>query len=157
MRPFDPRSSSRRKSRMITARHYVFGNWLDGELDEQRASQIIREAQTRVGCLENLSIYQIVSLLEEAGQKLVDPRGPFYPSAMEIIPEQTGLSRPMLEIGLRSLQNVLNKNYLLNKIEEELGSVDALEHWIPNRQRNLTLRAAPLGIVLHVASGNAFL
>ena len=48
---------------MITARHYVFGNWLDGELDEQRASQIIREAQTRVGCLENLSIYQIVSLL----------------------------------------------------------------------------------------------
>ena len=123
---------------------FVFGEWVkDLVLTPAALREIVSEARQRTETARSMSgealadaVDALRSPWEEQGQSRTD--------FLEAHPERSfGLSRPMIERGLDHLVRSLHRGVAERRAALQLGSPRAL-------------RAEPLGVVLHVVSGNVF-
>ncbi len=137
---------------MVT--HWVFGEAWQGALNAERIEQVLTTARTRQEALAKLSVEPIIDALSCVGAAWATPGDPDRERLLAELPELIGFSREMVELELGGLTRVLQPDYLRDKIEQELGAVDALDWWHRRAGGTLFQKATPLGCVLHVASGN---
>ncbi|HEY9857079.1 MAG TPA: acyl-CoA reductase, partial [Stenomitos sp.] len=135
--------------------HYVFGRTLTGELTDEVALDILREAHQRRERIAKAPIDRVLTILEAAAKLWASPDYEGRRQVMERIPAQIGFSPEMVTMELRGLEMALSRSYLEAKLKVELGSPDALEMWQGGNGAAFK-RALPRGVTLHVSSGNVF-
>lgn len=135
--------------------HYVFGRTLTGELTDEQALDILREAHRRKERIAKAPIDRLLTILERASRLWADPAYEGRRLVMERIPAQIGFSPEMVAEELKGLEMALSRAYLERKLSVELGSREALEMWQGGNGAAFK-RALPRGVTLHVSSGNVF-
>ncbi len=133
--------------------HYLFGRPFKGLIDDAKAQDVLREAQSRRAAFRQVPLETILGVLERVGKRFSDPSDPVTRKVLAEAPAQIGFSRPMVEEELKGVALALSRPYLEPKIAKELGSLDALDDWTGGYGKPFT-RALPRGVVLHVSSGN---
>lgn len=142
---------------MDRMRHFFFGAWVEGESDlsgemgsRLLSSQVMAD---RLASLRTISVDQVISLLHRVGIKMTEP-GPYRDRIMDTMPEITGFSPAMVEIGVEVLKGLLSRESLEERLSC-LGDRQVLDCWTEVGSR--PMRARPLGALCHVAAGNIFL
>jgi len=123
---------------------FVFGEWIrDFDLTPAALREIVSEARKRTGEARSMSGEALADAVD-ALRSLWEEQGTSRAAFLGAQPERTfGLSRPMIERGLDHLVRSLHRGVAESRTALQLGSPRAL-------------RAEPLGVVLHVVSGNVF-
>jgi hypothetical protein len=123
---------------------FVFGEWIpDLVLTPEVLREILSEARKRTGEARSMSGRALADSVDSL-RALWDEGGRSRTAFVETQPERTfGLSRPMIERGLDHLARSLHRGVAERRAALQLGSPHGL-------------RPEPLGVVLHVVSGNVF-
>jgi len=101
------------------------------------------------------SINEIIDYLSRVGE-LWHKDGKYYSDAKILIQSSSSFSSQMIEQTLDILPSLLCRKVLKDRIECELGSIEALD--FPVSSKNLKREMfSPVGAVLHVTAGNVFL
>lgn len=135
-------------------KHLVFGRTLQGDLTPELAREILHEAHEKRMALADVPIDAILHVLERVGADWSDPSFPARRRAQAALPAQLGFSPEMVSLELDGLGLALSRPYLEAKLRGELGRLDAADAWHRRPGTKGFARALPLGVVLHVASGN---
>ncbi len=142
---------------MKTMKHFIFGTFKQGSQDltlEEGKTFFHKESmQDRVQAFAKVPLDDVLSLLDRVGRRLTEP-GRYRDHILEIMPQITGYSLPMLEKALEALQGLLSREGLEERLSC-LGDRRSLDGWTVFRGK--PYRALPLGAVCHVAPGNIFL
>ncbi|NIR43355.1 MAG: acyl-CoA reductase [Gemmatimonadetes bacterium] len=96
---------------------------------------------------------RIVEVIGAASRRLVEPGSPLREHLVEVMPELTGYSRPMIEIGLERMGDGWTAGALRRALEGELGSTEVLDEFRP-RPGGGSCRAFGPALTFHVFSGN---
>ena len=100
-------------------RHYLFGRLVEQDLDPSMVAQLAQEASGRG--LSEVSVRDIVDLLDRVGRRWRDPTYPARAFVLEHLPAMVGFSPVMVEAGLDELARLLSRHTLMTKIRVELG------------------------------------
>lgn len=103
--------------------------------------------------IQSMGSREILSALDEVGRAWKGGR--YREKATEILRETSGLSEATIAEGLDMLPEILSGSVLEKRIVAELGG-DFLDGWGRGPVDGVELFAAPLGSLLHVLAGNAF-
>jgi phenylacetate-coenzyme A ligase PaaK-like adenylate-forming protein len=138
---------------------YLFGEIVEASkpLTVDEAREICRRAHMARLKMNSYPQDKVLALLERVKKIWENPESPFRQKAMAVLPEATGFSRPMLELGMQELVWSLDAEILRKKISVEFGGVPLVYGEKYNRKSKTGLRYYPLGTILHVLSGNVFL
>jgi hypothetical protein len=98
-------------------------------------------------------VADILDVVESATRRLVEPGDALYEELVETLPDLTGYSRRMIEIGLERMGSSWTKAVLLGALEAEFGAVDVLDDFQP-RAAGGAQRAFGPALAVHVFSGN---
>ncbi len=139
----------------IVPRHYIFGEFQEGELTDQRLSEILEQAKSLD--LQGVTVRETLDLLDRIGRAWRDPEYPLRVEATKRLPELVGFSAEMVEKGFSELGRLLDRSQLQYKLRYELGRSAALDGWVWRQGYDGYLRAVPLGVVTHISPGNVFL
>lgn len=134
----------------MTNKRFVFGKWEDNSnpMTVKDAEKICVEANKQRNKIAAYPLSEILSILERVRGKWLDPDYHFRKEALRLLPESTGFSYEMIQLGLDYLCATLNPELLNKKIETELGKLT---------KNNNSISHYPIGAILHVLSGNVFL
>lgn len=129
-------------------RRYYFGEWVSAStpLTVDEVTRLCRKGAEEQLKLAEYPLDRILRLLGKVGDLWADPTYPRREFLEKHLPEETGFSSKMLRLAFEELVSILDPDTLRKKIEKELPS----EYLASPRQY-------PLGVVLHVLSGNIFL
>ncbi|MDE2292461.1 MAG: hypothetical protein KGL53_10290, partial [Elusimicrobia bacterium] len=126
------------------------------ELTPARAERLCREALARRPRAAARHLWGTVRVLEETGRLWRSPASPYRRRAQRLL-AGGGFSAATVRATLDILPRLLEAGALRRRLERELGRADALDAWSLDPEGERTLKAFPLGAVLHVAAGNIFL
>jgi len=98
-------------------------------------------------------LVEIVGSIGTAAARLTSPGEPLYEELLDTLPELTGYSRRMIEIGLQRMGAGWTAQALHSAIEEEFGSLDLLDDF-QSRPSGGYHRAFGPPLTVHVFSGN---
>ena len=101
--------------------------------------------------LERIPARRIVAAISDAADRWTDADFPPRVRLLERIVERTGYTVPAVEYALDQLFFSITRPTLVETIESELGSVEALDGFVP-RAETLHAYAAPLGKVCVLSS-----
>lgn len=142
---------------MDSMRHFLFGEWKelppDLPLDEARSVFESRAMAERLKKFSSISVDDVISLLDRVGTRLTSP-GPYRDRIMDTMPDVTGFSPSMIEIGIDVLKGLLSRGSLEERLSC-LGDRRVLDCW--TESGGSPIRAVPLGCICHIAAGNIFL
>ncbi|OGQ94970.1 MAG: hypothetical protein A2284_03710, partial [Deltaproteobacteria bacterium RIFOXYA12_FULL_61_11] len=135
--------------------HWVFGKPVEGQFELNQARALLAEARNRRKSLQEIPFVEIVECLHRVRGHLsqVERRR----ASVERIAAGSNFSTPMVDLAYGVLLDALDRSMLEAKVKEELGSLEVLDVPVHDRSRSQLLKASPLGVVLHLASGNVFL
>lgn len=139
----------------MTEQHYLFGEFCDQTLDVDRIRELFEQAEQV--CLQDISVRDILDLLDRVGRAWRDPDYPLRVQARERLPELVGFSPEMVDRGFTELGRLLDRSQLQVKLRYELGRSSVLDGWTWRQGYDGYIRAVPLGVVTHVSPGNVFL
>lgn len=138
-------------------RTFAFGEWVQTEdaltagdaraIRDRAAAEALRLAPPEDRVLE---------ILERLRRKW-EPGTARYRLALERLPALTGFSPEMIALGLRELGAMLSRDALRRKTDSELGSAAPGRGGRYAHATRSFYQYRPLGVVLHVLSGNVFL
>jgi len=100
---------------------------------------------------------EILAVFSRFSKAWSDPQYRKRQEALEALSKNSDLGSEFIKAVLGEFAKLLDPQYLLHKIEGELGSTDIQGRPAVQKQENIQLIAQPAGGVLHVASGNVFL
>jgi|GEM_PF-1223624 len=144
---------------MTAALRYFFGTWKEARepltLDE--VIDLLSEADRRKSALANYPTDKILEVFARMGKKWSDPSYEARRLMLEQLPEESGFSREMIELGMNELKNMFNPALIERKIETELRGLSRLGDWKYKPESGTRIAWQPLGSLLHVISGNVFL
>lgn len=133
---------------------FVQGKWIDVTSTDE-FNDIIDSSKNTFFKEAPLSMIEILEFLSKVGELWIKG-GSYYKEAKDLISKKSSFSFEMIEETLDILPSLLEKRSLTERIECELGSVEALDN--PISSRNLKREyLSPVGAVLHVTAGNVFL
>jgi len=140
-------------------KRYLFGELVDAAqpLSADDAREICRRAHAARTRMNAYPQDKVLALLERVKRIWQDRDSSYRRRAMATLPEATGFSVPMLELGMQELVWSLDRDTLTKKIDVEFGGVPLAIGEKYNRRSKTGLRYYPLGTILHVLSGNVFL
>ncbi|MBU6428581.1 MAG: aldehyde dehydrogenase family protein, partial [Cyanobacteria bacterium REEB65] len=142
-------------------RQYVFGDFRDDDLSEEAVKAVLAAALGKREEIQGVPLADILALLDRLSRRWADPADAFRLRALELLPDQLGWSRQMVERDLAGFAMALSRPFCEAKIAAELGDPACLDGWI--RQARAKSQQGPLaplvramarGVVLHVAAGN---
>ncbi len=111
----------------------------------------LREKRSAV--LTERPVIEILGSIGMAAGRLTSPGEPFYEELLDILPELTGYSRRMIEIGLERMGAAWTADALRSAIEGEFGGLEMLDDFQP-RPTGGYQRAFGPSLTVHVFSGN---
>ncbi len=140
-------------------RHYYFGEWVErnSPLTAEEVSDLISRGRKEARTFAAYPVEQVLSLLDKVGQLWADPEYGPRKQLQASLPQSTGFSPAMIEMGLAEIPFVLKASHLRDKLRVELGSIEREGQWTYVDRSKTALTLSPLGTILHVLSGNVFL
>lgn len=111
----------------------------------------LREKRSAV--LSERPVTEILESIGKAAGRLTSPGDPFYEELVNTLPELTGYSRRMIEIGLERMGAGWTAAALRSAIEGEFGSLEMLDDFQP-RPTGGYHRAFGPPLTVHIFSGN---
>lgn len=100
---------------------------------------------------------EILAVFSPLSKAWADPNYQKRRDALDALSENSDLGGEFIKVVLGEFAKILTPEYLLRKIEGELGSSHMQGMCADHRQENIQLIVQPAGAVLHVASGNVFI
>jgi len=142
----------------VKKKHFIFGEWVEkeGPLTSSEAQCILEKAQSRRAAIQNFPQDKTLRVLQSLGQVWADPKNRFRQKCLKELPVETGFSKEMIEVSLQSLSDTLSADKLERKLKTELRGIVRGE-WKWDRETNTRHSFEPLGIILHILSGNVYL
>lgn len=133
---------------------YLFGEWVEstGPLTAEDATAICRRGGERARQLAEYPIDRVYAVLDRLSKLWRDPHYPLRVELERELPEVTGFSPEMIALGMAELTWTLDPNVLRKKVATEI--TEKLRHDVGSGR---SISWQPLGVVLHVLSGNVFL
>lgn len=140
-------------------KRYIFGKWQETNtpLTINDVQSICQQAEGYRKEFANYPLDKIFTILDKLKEIWIDPNYPGRVKLLEILPNTTGFSKPMVEMGLNAISFLLDRQQLQQKLKTELASVPRSNDYTINWSDKTLLRWYPLGTILHIISGNVFL
>ncbi len=137
---------------------YLFGELfeLTSELNRKKINEILEEAHKLKDNLQNISVKEIINLLNSLSEKWSNPDYPYRKKALEEVPDRIGFSKEMVEAGIETMVDLLRKENLITRLNCDLGNINYLDDWTLDKNFKGYIKAKPLGVVAHVSAGNVF-
>jgi len=137
---------------------YLFGKTLN-KTDWTAAglSRLGVRARAKRSRMKSASRDYILETLSKVGKMFADKNSPYRKAALKHLSENIPFSAPVTEKSLDILPVILDKQFLLKRMDLELFLPYAMEVPVARRGYDGLLRAVPRGVVLHVGAGNVFL
>lgn len=140
------------------SRAFVWGEFKRvSPLTASSAARLCAQAESRREAAAARHHWRTLRVLEDAGRLWADPKGSFRRRAQALMPRVSGFSPAMVRETLEIIPRLLEAGALRKRLKAELGRADALDAWSLEPEASSSLKAFPLGGVLHVAAGNVFL
>ena len=138
---------------------YFLGEWVSGEnpLTVDEVALLCRKAEQNRMEMARYPQDKILQLLKEVHDLWKNPLYPRLKTLREKLPAETGFSSEMIELGIQELVWTLDPEVLVKKLNAEMRSVPPTPEFLYRPESQTLLHREPLGIVLHVLSGNVFL
>ncbi len=138
---------------------YAFGEWLDSSkpLTTDDVASLCRRADAQRESIREYPQDKILRVLEKVGKLWADPAYPKRVQLEATLPEATGFSPEMIRLGMEEVVWVLSPEVLRKKVSAELKGLTSAGGPSYRHARRTQLRWSPLGVVMHVLSGNVFL
>ena len=111
----------------------------------------LRERRAKV--LAQRSIAEVTALVDAAARRLTSPGEALYAELLHVLPDLTGYSQRMIEIGLERMGASWTAEALRSSLREEFGSVEVLDDFLPRVAGGL-YRAFGPEVTVHIFSGN---
>ncbi len=138
-------------------RTFAFGEWIStGEGLAASEARTLRDHAAAEALRQAPPEDRVLEVLERVRRKW-EPGTARYRLALERLPALTAFSPKMVELGLGELGNMLSRDVLKRKLDAELGSAAPGRGGEYRHATRTLLQYRPLGVVLHVLSGNVFL
>lgn len=134
---------------------YIFG--------KKNTSYDIKSSIEEIGSLSeqkqikfsNTSIDEILHVLDSLASKWCIGSS-FYNEALLELEKELHFSKEMIEASLKLIPEILNRDSLITRLENELGSVSSLDQAY-SLLNGAQVRYIPIGRLLHITAGNVFL
>ncbi|MDZ4662811.1 MAG: acyl-CoA reductase [Pseudomonadota bacterium] len=138
---------------------YLFGEVVvaDKPLSVKDAEEICRRASLARSRMNSYPNDKVLALLGRVQKLWADKNSNYRRRAMDKLPELTGFSLPMLELGMQELVWSLDPEVLKKKLDCETQNIPKVYGEKFNSENKTLLRYYPIGTVFHVLSGNVFL
>lgn len=138
---------------------YIFGKWESNKipLTAKDAADIVKTSRQKFEIFREYPVDKTLRILGKAGELWKNPHYPLRKKAVALLPEETGFSKEMIEIGLRELCWMLDPELIKRKVDSELRRIPGRSDYTYNPDTQTLLRWEPLGTMFHVLSGNVFL
>jgi phenylacetate-CoA ligase len=138
---------------------YAFGEWLDASvpMTVKDVAAVCQKADSRRQSLRDYPQDKILRVLEKVGKLWSSPEYPHRKRLEAELPGATGFSPEMIRLGMEELVWVLSPEVLRKKVATELKGLTSSGQPSFAYGTRSQLRWSPLGVVLHVLSGNVFL
>ncbi|WHX98120.1 acyl-CoA reductase [Neobacillus sp. DY30] len=117
----------------------------------QRVSEKVKQASTEV--LKNMSIIEIISIIDTAIEVLLDRNSTYRKKAERMLPIVTGYDEEMIRLGLTSFLKKFRKHELQRFVVDDLGNPLLLDDFQPRVKRGFSKAVGP-ELILHVWAGN---
>lgn len=137
---------------------YVFGEWQDAP-PWSRASvvELCRQAESKRAAMARYPLHKTFAVLDRMRAEWSDPKSARRVRLSDRLPEELGLSRAMVALGLDRFPRLLDPRVLVKKVETELQGVPRSAGYAFDPDTGTAKRWVPLGVLLHVLAGNGFL
>ncbi len=138
---------------------YAFGEWLDSTkpMTVEDVTAICRKADAARASIAAYPQDKVLRVLERIGKLWANPEYPARKKLEAELPEATGFSPEMIRLGMDEVVWTLSPDILRKKVETELKGLTSSGAPGYLHESRTQLRWSPLGVVLHVLSGNVFL
>ncbi len=111
----------------------------------------LREKRSAV--LAERPVLEILGSIEMAAGRLTSPGEPLYEELVDTLPELTGYSRRMIEVGLERMSAGWSADTLRSAIEDEFGGLEVLDDFRPRPSGGFQRAFGP-PLTVHLFSGN---
>jgi hypothetical protein len=123
-------------------------------LNSEQLNEITSTIQNkRDQYLASLSINEIISKIDQAVEKWLDPSYPNRKIAETVIPMITGYDPEMVRLELKRYMRTFRKKELLRFLDEEFDQPAMLDEFRPRKSGGMSRAYGP-GAIFHVFSGN---
>lgn len=121
--------------------------------DDQTTALIARVKQASRSYLKSLTVAQIVSIVDRAIARLLDPKDPYRQKADTLLPLVTGYDVEMVRLGLTSYLKTFRKPQLQRFLVEDFGNPQLLDEFQP-RPKGGFAKTFGVDLAVHVWAGN---
>ncbi|MBF0407842.1 MAG: hypothetical protein HQM10_10840 [Candidatus Riflebacteria bacterium] len=137
---------------------YIFGKWEnnDKQITVSDISEICRQAEKQRQILADYPMDKIFRLLGKMKEKWADPNYEFRKASEGLLIKECGYSPEMIRLAFEELNAVFDPELLEKKLNVELRGLARAGDWKYSFASGSSMAWQPLGIILHVLSGNAF-
>jgi hypothetical protein len=104
-------------------------------------------------CLKSLTVAQIVSIVDRAIERLLDPLDPYRQKADTLLPLVTGYDAEMVRLGLTAYLKTFRKPQLQRFLVEDFANPQLLDEFQPRATGGFT-KAFGADVAVHVWAGN---
>lgn len=136
-------------------KHYLFGEFVEHDLTPEDVASLV--SRGREMSLQDLSIREVLDILDRAGRLWRNPNYELRRLALERMPEVVGFGPEMVGRGLDELGRMLDRPELQRILRYDLGRSARLDGWVWRKGYNGYIRAVPLGLLTHITSRDVFL
>jgi hypothetical protein len=114
---------------------------------------LIRLRENRSALLADRSVGDLLEIIEVAARRLTEPGEPLREEIVRVLPDLTGYSRQMINLGLERMGLGWTAAALRSALEGEFGDLAVLEDFRPRKPGGLQ-RAIAAPLTVHIFSGN---
>jgi Acyl-CoA reductase (LuxC) len=108
---------------------------------------------SRAEFLAGRPVADILTAIDAAARRLTEPGEELYDELVSTLPDLTGYSKRMIEIGLERMGAGWTADALRGALDGEFGSLDVLDDFRPRKPRG-SQRAFGAALTVHIFSGN---
>lgn len=141
------------------SRHYYYGEWVErtSPLTPEEVQELTRQGRRAAREFAAYPVEKVLALLDSVGKVWANPHYEPRKRLEAILPESTGFSPAMIQMGMQEVPFVLNAENLRKKLRTELRGTEREGQWSWSESSKTATCLSPLGVILHVISGNVFL
>lgn len=121
--------------------------------DEQITALMARVREASRSYLKSLSVARIVSIVDRAIARLLNPQDPYRQKADALLPLVTGYHPEMVRLGLTGYLKTFRKPQLQRFLVEDFGNAQLLDEFQPRAKGGFS-KAVGVDLAVHIWAGN---
>lgn len=135
---------------------FEWGQFKTTSFNKEKLTGLYKEAKKKKNIFVNTDINVIIEILHSVGM-LWHEKGAFYKEAKSLLKSEITFSEEMIELSLKVIPKILNRDVLSERIRAEFENLDVLNTFIKTSRFNGEYRCIPQGVLTHYTAGNVFL